>query len=288
MKITDRLESNCLIGAIRQGMIMMIPLLVVGYMAAMLVNLPIPAYQDFLSRLLDGHIKDILNSVYGSVNDYFSIFLVLSTSVSFSIKKRKENGIFQSNGSKIILVIITLTALLSYQGIPFDADPSEIFNNMNAFSALLVTLISGELYYALKKLSFFKSKAPKDQYRQRLCRGDRRNRSCRYHHRLLCFITSVVLSWTARKRVTGAYGKHVQCLVTTAAERSGFRTSCDLLDTWIVVLWYTGDFKPDLFPSVFTGSHFQLSDLLCRLLYRTGSSRSKYRRLDYPDFVKRL
>ena len=51
MKITDRLESNCLIGAIRQGMIMMIPLLVVGYMADMLVNLPIPAYQDFKQRL---------------------------------------------------------------------------------------------------------------------------------------------------------------------------------------------------------------------------------------------
>lgn len=161
IKITDRLESNCLIGAIRQGMIMMIPLLVVGYMAAMLVNLPIPAYQEFLSGLLDGRIKDILNSVYGSVNDYFSIFLVLSTSVSFSIKKRKETGIFQSNGSTIILVIITLTALLSYQGIPFDADPSEIFNNMNAFSALLVALISGELYYALKNLSIFKVKHQK-------------------------------------------------------------------------------------------------------------------------------
>lgn len=37
INITDKLENNCVIGAIRQGMILMIPLLVVGYMSAMLI-----------------------------------------------------------------------------------------------------------------------------------------------------------------------------------------------------------------------------------------------------------
>ena len=56
MNITDKLENNCVIGAIRQGMILMIPLLVVGYMSAMLINLPIPRIsaifvQSFLGRM---------------------------------------------------------------------------------------------------------------------------------------------------------------------------------------------------------------------------------------------
>ena len=51
MRMADRLDSSCALGAIRQGMIMMIPLLVVGYLAAMLINLPIPAYQTFIEKL---------------------------------------------------------------------------------------------------------------------------------------------------------------------------------------------------------------------------------------------
>lgn len=60
INITDKLENNCVIGAIRQGMILMIPLLVVGYMSAMLINLPIPAFQQFLSELWGGCIRAFL------------------------------------------------------------------------------------------------------------------------------------------------------------------------------------------------------------------------------------
>ena len=60
MRMADRLDSSCALGAIRQGMIMMIPLLVVGYLAAMLINLPIPAYQTFIEKLCGGHVLEIL------------------------------------------------------------------------------------------------------------------------------------------------------------------------------------------------------------------------------------
>lgn len=52
MHITDKMENSCVLGAIRQGMIMMIPLLVVGYLSAMLVNLPISAYQETMRKSL--------------------------------------------------------------------------------------------------------------------------------------------------------------------------------------------------------------------------------------------
>ena len=39
INITDKLENNCVIGAIRQGMILMIPLLVVGYMSVSYTHL---------------------------------------------------------------------------------------------------------------------------------------------------------------------------------------------------------------------------------------------------------
>ena len=41
LKVTNKIEKSCAFGAIRQGMIMLIPLLVVGYGALMIMSLPI-------------------------------------------------------------------------------------------------------------------------------------------------------------------------------------------------------------------------------------------------------
>ena len=94
IRVTDKLEESCVLGAIRQAMIMMIPLLVVGYMSAMFLNLPIPAYQTFITTLFGGRVTEVLQCVYLTVNDFFSVFLVVATSVSYSIIKQKKQGIY--------------------------------------------------------------------------------------------------------------------------------------------------------------------------------------------------
>ena len=158
MNITDKLENSCVVGAIRQGMIMMIPLLVVGYMAAMLINLPIPTFQKFLSELWGGSVRTFLESIYISVNDFFAVYLTIATSVSYSMMKRRKQGIYESTGNVVILVIITLAAFAAYAGIQYETFSITRFSNMYAFSALLVALISGSIYYALKESSFLQAK----------------------------------------------------------------------------------------------------------------------------------
>lgn len=158
MSVTDRVENSCTVGAIRQGMIMMIPLLVVGYISLMIVSLPIPAFQDALSKLFGGFVKNLLNGIYASVNDFFSVFLAVATSVSYAIMKQRKKGIYESTGNIIILVIITLAALVGYSGIQEDSFSPRMFSNMYAFTALLVALISGEMYYALRESRLFRVK----------------------------------------------------------------------------------------------------------------------------------
>ncbi|MBU5430537.1 EAL domain-containing protein [Kineothrix sp. MSJ-39] len=158
MNITDKLENSCVVGAIRQGMIMMIPLLVVGYMAAMLINLPIPAFQKFLSELWGGCVRTFLESIYISVNDFFAVYLTIATSVSYSMMKRRKKGIYESTGNVVILVIITLAAFAAYAGIQYETFSIARFSNMYAFSALVVSLISGSIYYALKESHFLQAK----------------------------------------------------------------------------------------------------------------------------------
>ena len=158
MRMADRLDSSCALGAIRQGMIMMIPLLVVGYLAAMLINLPIPAYQTFIAKLCGGHVLEILNFVYASVNEFFAVFLAVTTTVSYAIMKRRKQEIYEGTGNIIILVIITLAALVGYFGIQYDDFSIHSLSNMHAFTALFVALISGKIYYTMKSSRFFKVK----------------------------------------------------------------------------------------------------------------------------------
>ena len=158
IRVTDKLEESCVLGAIRQAMIMMIPLLVVGYMSAMFLNLPIPAYQTFITTLFGGRVTEVLQCVYLTVNDFFSVFLVVATSVSYSIIKQKKQGIYEGTGNIIILVIISLAAFAGYSGIQYDDFSITKFSNMYAFSALLVSLVSSEMYCVLKNSGLFRLK----------------------------------------------------------------------------------------------------------------------------------
>ena len=158
INITDKLENNCVIGAIRQGMILMIPLLVVGYMSAMLINLPIPAFQHFLSELWGGCIRAFLENAYVSVNEFFAVYLTVATSVSYSMMKRRRCGIYESTGNIVVLVVITLAAFAAYAGIGYEDFSVARCSNMYAFNALLVALISGGIYYALKESRFLQTK----------------------------------------------------------------------------------------------------------------------------------
>lgn len=69
LKATNKIEKSCAFGAIRKGMIMLIPLLVVGYGALMIMSLPIAGYQDFIAHIWSGHVMDMLQFIYHGVND---------------------------------------------------------------------------------------------------------------------------------------------------------------------------------------------------------------------------
>ncbi|MGN0153410.1 MAG: PTS sugar transporter subunit IIC/EAL domain-containing protein [Lachnospiraceae bacterium] len=158
MRLTDRIESSCALGAIRQGMIMLIPLLVAGYMSLMFASLPVPAYQEFLTRLWDGRVVEILQFIHKGVNQFFAVILAVTTSISYSMIKRKRTGIYVGNADIVILAIITLAAIAGYSGIQYDDFSVSSFSNMNTFTALFVALISGKLFFAIKDRRAFRLK----------------------------------------------------------------------------------------------------------------------------------
>lgn len=154
LKATNKIEKSCAFGAIRQGMIMLIPLLVVGYGALMIMSLPIAGYQDFIAHIWSGHVMDMLQFIYHGVNDFFAVLLAVTTSVSYAlIKSRKKSG-FVETGDAIVLAAVTLASFAGCAGIQYGSFSIKAFSNMNTFTALFVSLGAGFLYFKLKDINF--------------------------------------------------------------------------------------------------------------------------------------
>lgn len=94
---------------------MLIPLLVVGYGALMIMSLPIAGYQDFIAHIWSGHVMDMLQFIYHGVNDIFAVLLAVTTSVSYAlIKSRKKSG-FVEPGMRLYWRLLRLPVLPDVQ-----------------------------------------------------------------------------------------------------------------------------------------------------------------------------
>ena len=154
LKATNKIEKSCAFGAIRQGMIMLIPLLVVGYGALMIMSLPIAGYQDFIAHIWSGHVMDMLQFIYHGVNDIFAVLLAVTTSVSYALIKSGKKSGFVETGDAIVLAVVTLASFAGCAGIQYGSFSIKAFSNMNTFTALFVSLGAGFLYFKLKDINF--------------------------------------------------------------------------------------------------------------------------------------
>lgn len=145
-------ETNAFI-AIRQGLIMMIPLIVLGSLALMIKSLPIPAYQKVLPTLLGGRLVELLDFVYAGTFEIYSVALGITTSVGYAMVKntKRKSGRAAVNDC-FILAIITLISLMGYLGIQDENFSKNALGTTNTFMALMIALGSGFFYFKVKNL----------------------------------------------------------------------------------------------------------------------------------------
>lgn len=80
----ERLESITMVQAVRSGLVMAIPVLLVGSFALVLRNLPIEAYQAFLGSFLNGFLAEIFAFIYNGTYGMLSLIMTLTISVSYT------------------------------------------------------------------------------------------------------------------------------------------------------------------------------------------------------------
>ena len=106
--------------AVRQGLIMMIPLILAGSISLMLMSLPIAAYQNILPEILNGKLLELLEFIYAGTFKVFSVPIAVTTSVSYAMLNHNNKLEREVISDCFIVSIINLITFMGYIGVQFD------------------------------------------------------------------------------------------------------------------------------------------------------------------------
>ena len=80
LRFTYALEHNAVFGSIKRGLLLLTPVLIVGAVALMLRNLPVPAFHAWISQAAGGQLHMALGFIYDATIGIMSLGLLCGIS----------------------------------------------------------------------------------------------------------------------------------------------------------------------------------------------------------------
>lgn len=155
MKFADKVQQFKLVRAVRDGLVNIIPVLIIGAFALVLKTFPIQAYQDFIASFLNGFLFNLFDLINTATFGVLSLYMTFAISRAY-MKIKADADIV--HGGAIIASLISFFMLSGTNLVEFKLE------NMGPKSMLLAILagtIASELYSRFFK--WFKKKISKGQ-----------------------------------------------------------------------------------------------------------------------------
>jgi len=149
---TDFFENNGMFLAARQGLTVLIPLIVVGSMALMLKGFPVPVYQEFLQTFCDGLVLVILEFTYYVTFQFLSIYMVIAISYKYAVNSSNISS------DSIFFPLISTVAFIALTVSPDTGLDMNTFGNKQMFSAVVTALLVSKMMITFRKYKAKKSK----------------------------------------------------------------------------------------------------------------------------------
>lgn len=138
------LSENKISQTIRDGMVMVFPIILLGSLVLLLLHLPIKGYQEFISTFANGFLFDILNFIYSGTFGCLSCFIVSTLSISYSKNSSGSDINFGAMLSAIVWFFI-------FSGFLTNNFDFSILGASGMFSAILASLGATSFYLFLEK-----------------------------------------------------------------------------------------------------------------------------------------
>ena len=144
--LTRRVEQAAAVRAVRNGLINMIPVLIIGAIALTLKTFPVPAYQSLIETFLDGFLLHLLDLVYSATFGVLSVYMTFSISRSY-MKLRADTDVVTRGA-----VFASLLSFFILAGAYLPTFSTDNMGPKSMFMAILTGLGASALYLFFYKL----------------------------------------------------------------------------------------------------------------------------------------
>ncbi|WP_180995005.1 PTS sugar transporter subunit IIC/EAL domain-containing protein [Raoultibacter timonensis] len=135
-----RLEDVMAFQAIRQGLILTIPVLLVGSFSLIFLNLPIEPYREFLAGA--PWFQGVLDTAYAATMGIFSLYVSVAIALRYASAYAERFGGFFTQGAPFA----ALAAYLMFVGFGSEAFDQVVLSTRSLFIAIVCGLVSSMLY----------------------------------------------------------------------------------------------------------------------------------------------
>ncbi len=148
-KIVQALNSNILILSIRESLVSLIPILIVGTFALVGRTFPVQAYQNWIIAVFGGALYNFLQTIYQATFGLLSIYMTISLSSKYSNYRGAKN---YNAGA----VLSATAAFAIFSGVMSDSTfHLDYLGPMGMFTAMVCSIISVCLYEIIwQKINF--------------------------------------------------------------------------------------------------------------------------------------
>lgn len=141
-----RLEEVMAFQALRQGLILTIPVLLVGSFSLIFLNLPIDPYREFLASA--PWLRGVLEVAYAATMGIFSLYVSVAIALRYANAYAERFGNFFTQGAPFA----ALAAYLMFVGFGSETFSQAVLSTRSLFIAIVCGLVSSMLYCRLMRL----------------------------------------------------------------------------------------------------------------------------------------
>jgi lactose/cellobiose-specific phosphotransferase system IIC component len=148
-EVIEKAGENMLLASIRRGLILMIPIVLIGSLALLFSSFPIPQYQDLMVRVFGPNWKNVFIYVHDGTIGIMSLAMVISISYSLVTELESRNKL---RINPIIVSLVALCSFIALFGIRKEGFKVANYGVMGVFVAILVAVTASILFYKLSSL----------------------------------------------------------------------------------------------------------------------------------------
>lgn len=139
----ERITDSKALLSIRNGLVSMLPVLLLGSFAVVFRSLPIPAYLKFIYTFQDGMIFKFFSLIYNGTLGILSIYFTIT--ISRSYERLCHAGHSDNNGA----MITSLICFVIFSGVLQEDVAVSVLGVSGVFTAILCALVASALYCAI-------------------------------------------------------------------------------------------------------------------------------------------